>query len=591
MIFFFNTFVFSQESAKRIEIFAVLPFSGFGLSDDETAEFTESLRYELQKVTNGVVLSRSKIISELNLSKGERIKGLFSNYIDAGKRLGATTVIGGRIVKFGKLFVIKTRVIDVTGGKVKKYIESFHNGLYRSILRKFPWRIAAVIMAIDEEEILLSTKGREFLRIATPETGARIEIDGERIVGVTPLNLWGLREGEHLIAVRDGIYYAERLVNLDPYIKNQIFLVPSADSSNLFIYSIPESLDVYLDGEKIGKSPMNYYISDREQVYRISLMKDGYIDYEEDLAIKDSGIYHIFARLESAATLSVNSNPQGAKIFLNDVYFGETPFISTRIPYGRYIIEVAKETYKSDSRIAILTPERPHGYVTFNLEKKGSFITITGEPEGVPVYLDGNFLGKIPIRDKSIAPGKYTISSRIKGYSGYSKTITVTEKESVYLKVQLNRRSPKVAVILSSLIPGSGQIYSGYKLKGLGFFISGILSISSSSLSAYLYKDALDDYNAKKRELDELESGVSVYQSELDNLSNAVNSSYGKLKRRELILFSAISLSAAFWGYNIYDAWKGIPEESKFGKVSLRERLKFSPVPGFKYGISFSLTF
>ncbi|MBC7194849.1 MAG: PEGA domain-containing protein, partial [Caldisericia bacterium] len=86
-------------------------------------------------------------------------------------------------------------------------------------------------------------------------------------------------------------------------------------------------------------------------------------------------------------TLTVDSYPKEAEVYLNEEYFGVTP-LSKSLNIGKYKIEVKKGGYKIYSK-EIEIKRGKETIVIANLERMVGGLSIKTDPEGANVYIDG----------------------------------------------------------------------------------------------------------------------------------------------------------------------------------------------------------
>jgi len=117
IIFIFIGVSFAQD---KIPI-AVLELDAVGITSDQASVLTDRLRTELFLQNTFSVLEREKMKEILN-EQGFQLSGCTSNEcaIEAGKLIGVQKMVAGKIAKFGKLFTLNIRLIDVETGKVLK---------------------------------------------------------------------------------------------------------------------------------------------------------------------------------------------------------------------------------------------------------------------------------------------------------------------------------------------------------------------------------------------------------------------------------------------------------------------------------------
>ncbi|GMQ56022.1 hypothetical protein AN1V17_04140 [Vallitalea sediminicola] len=118
------------------------------------------------------------------------------------------------------------------------------------------------------------------------------------------------------------------------------------------------------------------------------------------------------------------------------------------LDYGKYTVKVVKDNYVDWEKELVVNKS----FVTFeiNLEKKPTYIHIDS-PVGVDIYIDGNYIGVIPITSP-INPGEHTITLRKDGYYSQMHQLVVEDdgEDSFYTL-------PKLKVIDKDLVDDSNN--------------------------------------------------------------------------------------------------------------------------------------
>ncbi|WP_273321660.1 PEGA domain-containing protein [Vallitalea guaymasensis] len=119
------------------------------------------------------------------------------------------------------------------------------------------------------------------------------------------------------------------------------------------------------------------------------------------------------------------------------------------LDYGNYTVKVVKDNYVDWEKELVVNKS----FTTFeiNLEKKPTYIHVDS-PVGVDIYIDGNYIGEIPITTP-INPGEHTITLRKDGYYSTMHQLEIEDNgEDAYYTL------PKLSKIDKDLIndPNNG---------------------------------------------------------------------------------------------------------------------------------------
>ncbi|MER3444188.1 MAG: PEGA domain-containing protein [Meiothermus sp.] len=137
-------------------------------------------------------------------------------------------------------------------------------------------------------------------------------------------------------------------------------------------------------------------------------------------------------------TLNINSNPQGAEVFIDGRSVGRTPLRITLEP-GRYHLEFVLNGYERSGMDVRLDPGE-NATVTRDLTpvaRRSATLVIDTNPQGAQVLLDGHNIGTTPLR-VSVAPGRYRLEFVLGGYERSGMTVKVDPGETIRVERNLN---------------------------------------------------------------------------------------------------------------------------------------------------------
>jgi hypothetical protein len=135
--------------------------------------------------------------------------------------------------------------------------------------------------------------------------------------------------------------------------------------------------------------------------------------------------------------LSVDSQPQGASVFLDGRLVGRTPLKEQRIPSSVRQVKVEKAGFLVLERG--LSPEDRQ--LNFRLEPSPFIVNLASEPEGAEVFLNGVLRGITPMKELQIpGEGIHTLLIRKAGFEPW--TMSVSKQDTPPERVQL-RAEPK----------------------------------------------------------------------------------------------------------------------------------------------------
>jgi len=144
--------IFSQD------YLAVLQLDPQGLSEVEASILTDRLRSELFQTGQFQVIEREKmnqILDEQNF----QLSGCTSNecMVEIGQLIGVQQIIGGTVSKFGTLFSISIRLIEVSTGRILETAIYDHRGEIEGLLDTGTANVARQIAFPGETPAVTST--------------------------------------------------------------------------------------------------------------------------------------------------------------------------------------------------------------------------------------------------------------------------------------------------------------------------------------------------------------------------------------------------------------------------------------------------
>jgi len=245
---------------------------------------------------------------------------------------------------------------------------------------------------------------------STPE-GATILLDGNQI-GTTP---WSgdrpVTESYDIRIEKDG-YESEQITDVSPGNSVSRELTPVTDT--IRVDSDPEGATVYLNDNQVGSTPW----SEERHVldsYDIRIEKDGYD------AVTQSGVSppaSIAPELNAQqGTLSVNTFPDGATVYLNGSQVGTSPWSGDRPVTESYDIRLEKDGYNTVTRSGVIPPST----VDVSLDSQQGTLSIDTTPDGATVYLDGNQVGTTPWSGDRSVTESYDVRVEKDGYDSITR--------------------------------------------------------------------------------------------------------------------------------------------------------------------------
>lgn len=208
--------------------------------------------------------------------------------------------------------------------------------------------------------------------------------------------------------------------------------------------------------QKIGE----VWVYVQPRVKKITIMHQDYEPvrdyYFPTGALKEATVYLLKLRIagapvQAASTqqhsgfLIINSEPQGAEVWLNNESTGEvTPFrrklaIGDEVPY-----RLSLPLYHDEA--GMVTVDQPRKELQFALRPAFGSVTVTSTPSGALVFLDEKQVGQTPLTLDRIASGSHSLRLQAPQYAVERRNVSVADGQTANVAVTLAARFAEITV-------------------------------------------------------------------------------------------------------------------------------------------------
>ncbi len=146
---------------------------------------------------------------------------------------------------------------------------------------------------------------------------------------------------------------------------------------------------------------------------------------------------------ETQAGISFVSKPAGAVVLLDGELLCRTTPCTKSVAPGKHKVTVLLELYEPQHKDIDI---KANDSLTFPLIPEASTISVTSEPEGLPVVLDGKVVGITPLKGWSVYPGRHEVRVRDDCYYETGERFTVAKGEKHAVKLAPRARSSVLEV-------------------------------------------------------------------------------------------------------------------------------------------------
>lgn len=285
--------------------------------------------------------------------------------------------------------------------------------------------------------------------VRSEPNGAEVTIDGVTY-GKTPCLISDLPIGTYQADLYLGGYRATKVrFEIKDRIPVNAFAELVSDTATIKVSAnIEEEVEVKINGIIRGTAPCTIDRIPAGEV-TIEASAKGYKPFIQKTQLSESEVLEVAVKLEiQPAKLKVVSIPDKARIYFDNSFKGETPFVLENVEPGEHRIRVEKIGHDTQART--ITLDRGADVTEeFRLKSNTGKITITSRPEGVIVYIDGIKVGEtlpsdtkglsLPYEIDGIAEGTHELKFVKEGYIQKSGPCEIKRGEAIVRRVDLER--------------------------------------------------------------------------------------------------------------------------------------------------------
>jgi len=161
--------------------------------------------------------------------------------------------------------------------------------------------------------------------------------------------------------------------------------------------------------------------------------------------------------------VTVSSTPDGAQIQLDGQSNASwvTPVALTELPPGQHTITVSKAGYAPETRTVEIA-SRSKAVLTFQLALLPATLSVTSDPAGAKVYLDGKDMAKpTPVQIAVDKPGNHTVLVRKDGYLDETTTLNLQAGQSYRFTPSLRPLGATADIKIKKFMGGGAPEGSG----------------------------------------------------------------------------------------------------------------------------------
>jgi hypothetical protein len=230
----------------------------------------------------------------------------------------------------------------------------------------------------------------------------------------------GFNEFSASVAVKASRSGTTLNVNLQPLAAPQTIspaqsLLPSFP---LNVTSNVGGAQVFLNGKFSGTTPFGSRVIGGD--YEVRVTAPGYQDFFQRLRVRNPT--QVNAQLQSTGSqLTVQSNVNGADVYINGNPAGKTPF-QAQLPNGSYNVVVRAPGFSDFSQSVVINGG--NFVVNATLQGMSQQLSVLSNVNGAEVFINGNPAGRTPFAAQ-LPAGSYALMVRAPGYMDFNQSVVI----------------------------------------------------------------------------------------------------------------------------------------------------------------------
>ena len=164
-----------------------------------------------------------------------------------------------------------------------------------------------------------------------------------------------------------------------------------------------------------------------------------------------------------SGTLSITSDPIGARIFLDGDYRGKTNVDIRQVPLGPHNVTMIKDKYKVYVKTVDIYEDRT-STVDIKLEPKRGSLSIKTNPKEAKIFINEKYCGLTPRIISGLLTGEYDLSLKKEKHKDYNEKIEIIFEGTIEKTINLVEEDGSLLVIST---PINAKVYLDSEYKGL----------------------------------------------------------------------------------------------------------------------------
>ena len=281
----------------------------------------------------------------------------------------------------------------------------------------------------NPEPLVIGLKAFGDLTIESEPSGAMIALD-EGPALKAPYTYSNVKFGRHkLSASLEGYLTTQQELELKKGDSQKIVLKLAKKPpsfATLSVRSIPPGASILLDGNPPDKPP-DTFTKIALGKHQLTATLEGYEPIQQELKIDVPNPEPLVIGLKAFGDLTIESEPSGAMIALDEGPPLKAPYTYSNVKFGRHKLSASLEGYLTTQQELELKKGDSQKIVLKLAKKPPSFATLSVRsiPPGASILLDGNPPDKPPDTFTKIALGKHQLTATLEGYEPIQQELKI----------------------------------------------------------------------------------------------------------------------------------------------------------------------
>ncbi|NQT87034.1 PEGA domain-containing protein [bacterium] len=148
----------------------------------------------------------------------------------------------------------------------------------------------------------------------------------------------------------------------------------------------------------------------------------------------------LLGMLAGKGTISIESDPPGATVFIDNEMEGVTPLTDVKLSTGKHDLRLERKDYLDHAAsIVVASGKGEPLHIALRPEAMTS-VLITSKPEGAAVFIEGEYRGKTPLEIRDLAPGPHSLRVSSENFADWHEQVKLSQGANADIHAVLGRR-------------------------------------------------------------------------------------------------------------------------------------------------------